>query len=74
MRWLLWVFAIPKCINCKYFIGNVQPVFGKCAFFPYKDDLQETQYRYCSMVRRSENLCGKKGKYYVDLEKFNALY
>lgn len=70
MRWLLWVFAIPKCINCKYFIENVQPVFGKCALFPYKEET----YRYCSIVRRNERLCGKKGKHYVDLEKFNALY
>ena len=80
MWFLLFVVAnalTPKlCIHCKHFIGN-----GKCALFSYKeeDDLvtgkvQEIQYRYCSTARSSERLCGKKGKYYVSVDNFEALY
>lgn len=81
MRWiLLFVVAnalTPKlCIHCKHFIGN-----GKCRFFSYKEDddlvtgkVQETQYRYCSTARSSERLCGKKGKQYVSVDNFEALY
>jgi len=82
MRLLITFFALthvltPKlCIHCKHFIGN-----GKCDLFTYKeeDDLvtgtvQETQYRYCSTARSSESLCGKKGKHYVSVDNFEAIY
>ena len=87
MKLLIILFAFthaltPKlCIHCKHFIGNRKPIFGKCALFSYKeeDDLvtgkvQETQYRYCSTARSSERLCGKKGKHYVSVDNFEALY
>ena len=84
MRWFLLFVAnalTPKlCIHCKHFIGNVKPIYGKCALFPYKEDdlvtgnFQETHYRYCSTVRSSERLCGKKGKHYVSVDNFEAIY
>jgi hypothetical protein len=88
MRLLATFFALthaltPKlCIHCKHFMNQPSgPQFGKCALFSYKeeDDLvtgkvQETQYRYCSTARSSERLCGKKGKQYVSVDNFEAIY
>jgi hypothetical protein len=85
MRWLfLCVFANafrPKlCIHCKYFIQNqVGPNFGTCMLFPrtefhITDKIHVEEYRYCSTARKDEELCGKDGKYFVDLNTFNGLY
>ena len=88
MKWLLATFALthaltPKlCIHCKHFMNQPSgPQYGKCRFFSYKEDddlvtgkVQETQYRYCSTARNSERLCGKKGKQYVSVDNFEAIY
>ena len=88
MKWLLATFALthaltPKlCIHCKHFMNQPSgPQYGKCRFFSYKEDddlvtgkVQETQYRYCSTARSSERLCGKKGKQYVSVDNFEAIY
>jgi len=64
----------PKlCINCKYFIDNnlAGPEYGKCSYYPLnntrflvdgKNDM--FGYRYASVTRGSNNLCGHEGKHY----------
>ena len=82
MRWLLCVFAnalTPKlCIQCKHFIHNpISPDFDTCLLFPRPDNfatLHLEKYRYCSTAREFDHLCGKNGKYFIDLEKYNGLY
>ena len=88
MKWLLaTLFALthalaPKyCIHCKHFINQPNgPEYGKCRFFPKMepDSLvtgkSAEDYRYCSTARTYENLCGKKGKYYVNVDNFESLY
>lgn len=85
MRWiLLFVVAnalTPKlCIHCKHFINQPSgPQYGKCSFFPIGVDCLVTgksaeDYRYCSTARSFENLCGKKGKRFVNVDNFDSLY
>jgi hypothetical protein len=86
MKWLLATFvvlthALPNyCIHCKHFINRpTGPEYGKCRFFPIEQDSLVTgksaeDYRYCSTARSYENLCGKKGKHYVNVDNFESLY
>lgn len=87
MKWLLaTLFALTHalahkyCIHCKHFINNPSgPEYGKCRFFPIGADSLVTgksaeDYRYCSTSRSYENLCGKKGKHYVNVDNFESLY
>jgi len=66
--------TLPKlCINCKYFIDNnlAGPAYGRCSYYPLnntrflidgKNDMID--YRYASVVRGSNSLCGNEGKHY----------
>lgn len=65
------------CRNCKFFIqqkGSPES-FGKCGLFPrIEEDYflvtgvmeTNTDFYYCSTVRKFENMCGEKGKLYQD--------
>ena len=87
MKLLATFFALshalaPKyCIHCKHFINRPNgPEYGKCRFFPYKEEPDlvtgkiTKDYHYCSTARTYENLCGKKGKHYANMDNFEALY
>ena len=86
MKLLATLFALthalaPKyCIHCIHFINQPSgPEYGKCRFFPIEQESlvtgkSEEDYRYCSTARSYENLCGKKGKQYVNVDNYNALY
>jgi hypothetical protein len=67
----------PKlCINCKYFIndGVIGSKFGKCLFFPRKENdiyslvngnpNENIDYNFCSIARELEYKCGIEGKMY----------
>jgi hypothetical protein len=62
------------CINCKFFIpDNNIGKFGKCSFFPKNNiknnflinGIYEEEYYHCITSRNINNMCGKKGKYYI---------
>ena len=88
MKWLLaTLFALthaitPKyCIHCKHFMNApTGPQYGKCRFFPYEEEpdlvtgKSTEDYRYCSTARQYESMCGKKGKHYVNVDNFEAIY
>jgi len=63
------------CVNCKHFLldhplSNVEN--GKCLLFQTKKTDKKNvnghkilvDYEKCIVVRNSEDMCGKKGKYY----------
>jgi len=64
----------PKlCINCKYFItDNKTGKFGKCSLFPQKEGkinvlvngINEEEYRYASIARERNDMCGEEGNMY----------
>lgn len=67
----------PKfCIDCKFYKKDffTSSEFGKCVLFPYgaHDDYflvnrkmdKNIEYYYCSTSRKSENMCGKEGKFF----------
>ena len=66
------------CLNCRYFLHNSNTgiQIGKCSQFPHiiQDNsylitgstsiYQEIDYRYVSVARSCETMCGKEGKMY----------
>ena len=68
----------PKlCVDCKFFRKDFfdQNKFGKCSLFPQIDDndyflidgyksIKNTNYNYCVVSRKYDNMCGKEGKLY----------
>ena len=69
------VKPVNLCVNCKHFLlhhplSNVEN--GKCLLFPIKKTDKKSitgykilvDYEKCIVVRNSEDMCGKKGKYY----------
>jgi hypothetical protein len=67
----------PKlCINCKFYTKNffTNSEFGKCSLFPIKKNndyflvngnyYNNTEYNYCSILRSSDDMCGKEAKFY----------
>ena len=68
------------CKNCKFFLPNdpwfgVGNEFSKCKLFAdVQDDDNflvtgkkanpKTEYKFCSIVRKYEYMCGKEGKFY----------
>lgn len=82
---ILTVFSLneitPKlCINCKFFTNNFlkNNRYGKCTLYPTtKIDVdyyvtgikKDFDFYYCSIVRDSDNMCGKEGKKFIN--KFN---
>jgi hypothetical protein len=67
----------PKlCINCKFYTKNffTNSEFGKCSLFPIKKSndyflvngnyYNNTEYNYCSILRSSDDMCGKEAKFY----------
>ena len=72
----LEVKPVNLCVNCKHFLlehpfSNVEN--GKCLLFPIKKTNKKifggqatipVDYEKCIVVRNSEDMCGKKGKYY----------
>ena len=91
LLWILFLFvtinASPNklCINCKHFIPNGNPKYGKCSQYIIqqtldKDELIEylvtgiskelkIEYRFCSTVRYYEDMCGIEGKKYIPSDK-----
>lgn len=70
------VKPIKLCLNCKHFLLEnplSNPENGKCLLFPIKKMNKKSitsrytnpvDYEKCIVVRNSEDMCGKKGKYY----------
>jgi hypothetical protein len=65
----------PKlCIDCKFFKKGLFDAnkFGKCSLFPIKDNdfflvdgiVKSSEYNYCSISRKYENMCGEEAKLY----------
>jgi len=68
----------PKlCVDCKFFRKDFfdEDKFGKCSLLPQIDDndyflidgkksIINTNYNYCSIARKYDNMCGKEGKLY----------
>jgi len=70
------------CINCKHFIPNGEPKYGKCNQFIIQDQVKKTElinylvtgngkevkldYRFCFVVRYNDDMCGMEGKKYID--------
>ena len=67
----------PKlCIDCKFFIKDsfTSNKYGKCSLFIEEEendsflvngiDNNNIKYQYCSIARKYEDMCGKKGKFY----------
>lgn len=74
---ILPIFSLKQsitklCVNCKNFLPDKESdiyIYGRCSLFPIlrkEEDLEQQapEYYYCSTSRNSENMCGKKGKYY----------
>jgi hypothetical protein len=73
----LEVKQVKSCVNCKHFLlenplSNSEN--GKCLLFPIKKTDKKkmvgghattsVDYEKCIVVRNSEDMCGKQGKYY----------
>jgi len=68
----------PKfCINCKYFIPDINTgEFGKCSFFKKKENkihflvtnITQEEYYFCSTARDANDMCGEEGKHYKKKE------
>lgn len=73
----------PKlCIDCKFYRNRnflVGSEFGKCSLFPKEEDndnflvngnknKSSKDYRYCSVLRKYDHLCGEKGKYFEKIK------
>lgn len=83
--WLLLLVpkALPPnfCVDCKHYMKNGNPEFGKCALFytVEKNDYLVTgtnlpdvkEYRYCSTARSNTNMCGQNGKFYEKKPTFS---
>ena len=65
----------PKlCIQCKFYMKPLftRNEFGKCSLFVLKKDIDtdfiitnnNTEYNYCSIVRKYDYMCGEEGKFY----------
>ena len=68
----------PKlCIDCKFYKKDFfsSSDFGKCTLFPIEkendyflvngnNNNNNIEYKYCSTLRKYEDLCGKEGKFY----------
>ena len=62
----------PNCKDCKYFKEHPDSYnkyhLSQCTFFGEKDYISgEFTYRYTKTCRVSKNLCGEKGKYFVNI-------
>lgn len=66
---------VKLCVNCKHFLLShplSHPENGKCLLFPIKKTdkksitryITQVDYEKCIVLRNSEDMCGKKGKYY----------
>jgi len=68
----------PKfCIKCKFFQKDIFTInkFGKCELFPTDKEINYsylvdgkkdriTDYTYCSIARKFDNMCGPEAKFY----------
>jgi len=91
---LLWIFyfltmirASPNklCVNCKHFIPNGEPKYGKCSQYIIPVEVKKTElmeylvtgvgkevqldYRFCCTVRYYDDMCGMEGKKYIPSDK-----
>ena len=69
------------CINCKHFTKDFfnSNTYGKCKMFPRETNSNyylvdgksnpQIDYFYCSTSRYSEDMCGKKGQFFVKKTK-----
>ena len=79
---LSFIKTPPKfCINCKFYINSVTGYKedGQCSLFPRDDDIkflvsgyEDIDYFHCIIARKSDNMCGKKGKKYEKKPSENA--
>ena len=75
---------INLCKNCKYFLPNTFLMpnyeFAKCSFFkkitPDENYLvtgeikkDKIEYKYCSICRKNEDMCGINGKEFISKYK-----
>lgn len=70
------VKPVKLCLNCKHFLLEnplSNPENGKCLLFPIKKTNKKSitsrytnpvDYEKCIVVRNSEDMCAKQGKYY----------
>jgi hypothetical protein len=81
-HFLFLFFIIQKiicqkiCINCRFFLKNNNPEFGRCACFPKNIDNsiflvtgkydKNVEYYFCSTARTDEKMCGEQGKKYEE--------
>jgi len=75
----------PKlCINCEFFIDSCisDKKYGKCSLFPEKErDIdydyfvtgieKNKNFKYCSIARKYDYMCGKEGKKYINKKNKN---
>jgi hypothetical protein len=68
------------CVNCTHFRGSLfGSKFGKCSLFPVIENVDNgdylvdgttkkptVDYKYCSVVRTYDSMCGEKGKMYEE--------
>lgn len=62
---------VPSCTSCKWFIPNINNDYGKCKLF-----LQSIEkipptfpiYKFTTICREKESLCGKEGKFFDNKE------
>ena len=66
---------IKLCKNCKHFIKNNEysEEFGKCKLFTKQMYLidSNTPYYLASISRKYNNMCGKDGKFFEDINSNN---
>lgn len=87
---LLWILSLltminaslnKLCINCRHFIPNGNPKYGKCSQYIIPVEVKKTElieylvtgiseevkieYRFCSTVRYHDDMCGMEGKKYI---------
>jgi hypothetical protein len=75
----------PKfCVNCTHFRGNFfGSRFGKCSLFPVIEEIDNRDYlvngnskksildyKYCSIVRNYNDMCGKNGKMFEEKKQW----
>lgn len=71
----LQIQSYKFCINCRFYIKNSNPEYGKCSYFSKKIDNNNylvtgkdsdniVEYYYCNTARNSKEMCGEEGKKY----------
>lgn len=61
------LISYPSCVNCKHYIPpSLSDTLPKCKLFGYKDKtLGVISNHYTSTCRKSSNMCGEEGYYFI---------